>query len=336
MTETMRAIQVAYSGGPFELVERPLPQPGRGEVRIRVEACGVCHSDASSKNGFPGLTYPIIPGHEIAGVIEALGEGVVDWTVGQRVGAGWFGGQCGRCERCRRGEFMSCTNRNIHGVTRDGGYAEAVVAATDALALIPDDMASVEAAPMLCAGVTVYNALARCGARPGAVVGVVGLGGLGHLAVQFAAQMGYETVVVARGPEKADFARQLGAKHYIDSEAQEVAPALQALGGAQAIVATAANAEAIGAVINGLTIDGKLIVVGVPGEAFPVHAYQLLYGRTITGSAGGVGIESQDTMRFAAARGVTTMIETLPLERAAEAYDRMMAGKARFRMVLVP
>lgn len=337
MTATMRAIQVSRPGGPFELVERPLPEPGPGEVRIRVEACGVCHSDVSSKEGgLPGHIWPVVPGHEIAGVIDALGPGVVDWRIGQRVGAGWFGGQCGRCERCRRGDFMSCTNRSIHGVTRDGGYAEAVVAAADALALIPDDMASVEAAPMLCAGVTVYNALARCGARPGAVVAVVGLGGLGHLAVQFARRMGYETVAIARGVEKAEAARDFGAMHYIDSTTQDVAAALQALGGAQAIVATVTAADAIGAVINGLTIDGKLIVVGVPGEPFPVHAWQLLHGRTITGSAGGIGIESQDAMRFAAAQGVRPLIETVPLERAAEAYERMLVGQARFRMVLTP
>jgi D-arabinose 1-dehydrogenase-like Zn-dependent alcohol dehydrogenase len=284
--------------------------------------------------GMPNMTYPLIPGHEIAGTIEALGEGVVDWTIGQRVGAGWFGGMCGRCERCRRGEFMSCLNRQIHGVTRDGGYAEAVIAAADALALIPDDLAAVEAAPMLCAGVTVFNALARCGARPGSVVAIQGIGGLGHLAVQFAARMGYETVAIARGGDKENFARQLGARHYINSAAQDVAAELQALGGAQALITTVTAADAISPVINGLTIDGRLIVVGVPGEAFAVHAWQMLYGRVVTGSAGGTGVDSQDAMKFAALNAVKPLIETMPLERAADAYDRMMAGDARFRIVL--
>jgi len=333
----MKAMQVSYAGGPFELVERPLPEPGPREVRIRVEACGVCHSDASAKNGgFPGQIYPVIPGHEIAGTIDAIGVGVTQWTVGQRVGAGWFGGQCGRCERCLRGDFMACLNRSIHGITRDGGYAEAVIAADDALALIPDELASVEAAPMLCAGVTTFNALAKCGARPGGVVAVIGLGGLGHLAVQFAAKMGFETVAIARGAEKSNFAKSLGAKHYIDSTTDNVPASLQALGGAQAILATASSADGLGAAINGLTSDGRLIMLGVPGEPVPVYAYQVLYGRTLTGSAGGTGVESQDAMRFSALTGVRPMIETMPLAKVAEAYDRMMAGDARFRIVLTP
>jgi D-arabinose 1-dehydrogenase-like Zn-dependent alcohol dehydrogenase len=334
---TMRAVQVPYAGGPFEVVERPLPEPGPREVRIRVQACGVCHSDASAKNGgFPGQIYPVIPGHEIAGTIDAVGQGVTGWRPGQRVGAGWFGGQCGRCERCRRGDFMSCLNRSIHGVTRDGGYAEAVIAADDALALIPDELTAVEAAPMLCAGVTTFNALARCGARPGGVVAVMGVGGLGHLAVQFAAKMGFRTVAIARGSEKANLALALGAHRYIDSTAEDVAAELQALGGAQAILATGSGIDGVAAAINGLTIDGKLVMLGVPGQPIPVYAWQVLYGRSLTGSAGGTGIESQDAMRFSALTGVRPMIETLPLERAAEAYDRMMAGDARFRIVLTP
>lgn len=333
----MKAIQVSYAGGPFELVERPLPEPGRGEVRIRVEACGVCHSDASSKQGgMPRQVYPIVPGHEIAGVIDAVGEDVDPWQVGQRVGAGWFAGHCGRCERCRRGQFMSCSTLAIHGVTRDGGYAEAVIADAEALALIPDDLASVDAAPMLCAGVTTYNALARCGARPGGVVAVIGVGGLGHLAIQFAAKMGFDTVAISRGPDKANLARTLGARHYIDAAKDNVAATLQGLGGAQAILATGTSAEGLAAAINGLALDGKLIMLGVPGEPVPVYAYQVLYGRSITGSAGGTGVQSQDTMRFAALTGVRPMIETMPLARAAEAYERMMAGDARFRLVLTP
>jgi D-arabinose 1-dehydrogenase-like Zn-dependent alcohol dehydrogenase len=337
MAATMRAVQVPHAGGPFELVERPLPQPGPREVRIRVEACGVCHSDASAKNGgFPGQIYPVIPGHEIAGTIDAVGEGVVGWSVGQRVGAGWFGGACFRCERCRRGDFMTCQTPSIHGVTRDGGYAEAVIAADDALALIPDELKSVEAAPMLCAGVTTFNALARCGARPGAVVAVMGIGGLGHLAIQFAAKMGFVTVAIARGAEKANLALGLGAHHYIDSTVQNVAAELRSLGGAAALLATGSGADGLAGAINGLTIDGRLVMLGVPGQPIPVYAYQVLYGRSLTGSAGGTGVESQDTMRFSALTGVRPMIETLPLERAAEAYDRMMAGDARFRIVLTP
>ena len=333
----MKAVQIAHAGGPFEMVERPLPEPGRREVRVRVEACGVCHSDATAKDGgMPGQVYPIVPGHEIAGVIEAVGAGVTEWRVGQRVGAGWFGGQCGRCEPCRRGAFMSCLNRQIHGVTRDGGYAEAVIVADDALALIPDELSSVEAAPMLCAGVTTFNALARCGARPGSAIGVVGVGGLGHLAIQFAARMGYETVAIGRGEGKAPLALKLGAKHYLDSTRDDVPAALQKLGGAAAILSTATSAESLDRMINGLTSDGKLIMMGVPGDPVPVYAYQVLYGRTVTGSAGGTGIESQDAMRFSALNDVRPMIETLPLAKAAEAYNRMMAGDARFRIVLTP
>lgn len=336
-TPTMKAIQVSHAGGSFEWVERPLPRPGLREVRVRVEACGVCHSDASAKNGgLPGQIYPVVPGHEIAGVIDEVGEDVSEWSVGQRVGAGWFGGRCGRCERCRRGDFMSCRNASIHGITRDGGYAEAVIASADALALIPDELASTEAAPMLCAGVTTFKALANCGARPGSVVAVMGVGGLGHLAVQFSAKMGFETVAIARGAEKANFARGLGAKHYIDSTTEDVASALQALGGAQCILATASSADGVGAAINGLTIDGKLVLLGVPGEPISVYAYQLLYGRSVTGSAGGAAIDSEDTMAFSALTGVRPMIETFPLEQASEAYERMMAGKARFRIVLTP
>ena len=331
----MRAIQVAHAGGPFEMVDRELPEPGPGEVRVRVEACGVCHSDASSKQGgMPGQRYPIVPGHEIAGVIDALGDGVTGWRPGQRVGLGWFAGACGHCTPCRRGHAMACRNLEIHGVTRDGGYAEFVVGRADALALIPDDLSSVEAAPMLCAGVTTYNALRRCGARPGALVGVLGLGGLGHLGLQFAARMGYRAVAIARGSGKGELAARLGAAAYVDSTREDPGRALAALGGAEAIIATVTDAAAIASVIDGLTVDGKLIVVGVPHEPITVYAYQVLHGRSLTGSAGGVAIESEDAMVFSAGAGVRPMVETLPLERAMEAYDRMMAGEARLRMVL--
>jgi alcohol dehydrogenase/propanol-preferring alcohol dehydrogenase len=334
---TMKAVQVPFAGGPFELVERPLPEPGPGEVRIRVQACGVCHSDASAKQGgMAQQVYPIVPGHEIAGVIDALGEGVTGWSLGQRVGAGWFAGRCGRCEQCRRGQFMACANMAIHGVTRDGGYAEAVVVDAQSLALIPDEMASEDAAPMLCAGVTTFNALAHCGARPGAVVAVIGVGGLGHLAIQFAAKMGMIVVAISRGGDKANLARSLGAQHYVDSAKDNVAAALQGLGGADAVMATGVGVDGLAAAINGLTPDGKLVMLGVPGEPVPVFAWQVLRGRSVTGSAGGTGVQSQDAMRFAAQAGMRPMIETMPLDRAAEAYERMMAGGARFRMVLIP
>lgn len=334
---TMRAVQVAKPGGPLELVTRPLPEPGPGQVRIRVAACGICHSDAAAMDGhLPGQTWPIVPGHEIVGAIDAIGFGVTAWRIGQRVGAGWFASQCGQCERCRRGDFVACRNRSIHGVTRDGGYAEAVIAEATALAAIPDDLSDIDAAPMLCAGVTTYNALRRCGARPGATVAIVGLGGLGHLALQFAVKMGYRAVAIARGGAKAAFAEELGAHAYIDSTADDVVARLQALGGAQAVLATGTGTDGLAAAINGLTSDGRLIMLGVPREPLPVYAFQVLYGRAITGSAGGTGIESEDTMRFAALTGVRPVIETYPLDKAPEAFARMMAGAARLRVVLVP
>jgi D-arabinose 1-dehydrogenase-like Zn-dependent alcohol dehydrogenase len=331
----MRAVQVPYPGGPFELVERPMPEPGPGEVRVKVEACGVCHSDVSAKEGgYPGQSYPLIPGHEVAGVIEALGDGVEGWRAGQRVGVGWFGGQCGHCDNCRRGAFMACRHPQIPGITRDGGYAEAMVVSARALALIPDDLSAVEAAPMLCAGITTYNALKRAGLAPGDVVAVLGIGGLGHLAVQFAAKMGFHVVAVGRGREKEVLARQLGAHAYVDSEAENVAAALNALGGARAIISTVTGAAPLNASVDGLTFDGKLMVLGVPHDPIVVPAYLLLRGRSIQGSAGGTAIEAEAAMAFSQLVGVAPMIETLPLERAAEAYERMMDGSARFRMVL--
>jgi len=331
----MRAVQVPYAGGPFELVERPPPEPGPGEVRIKVEACGVCHSDVSAKEGgYPGQSYPLIPGHEVAGVIDALGDGVEGWRVGQRVGVGWFGGQCGHCDNCRRGAFMACRHPQIPGITRDGGYAEAMVVSARALALIPDDLSAVEAAPMLCAGITTYNALKRAGLAPGDVVAVLGIGGLGHLAVQFAARMGFHVVAVGRGREKEALARQLGAHAYVDSEAENVAAALNALGGARAIISTVTGAAPLNASVDGLTFDGKLMVLGVPHDPIVVPAYLLLRGRSIQGSAGGTAIEAEAAMAFSQLVGARPIIETLPLERAAEAYGRMMDGSARFRMVL--
>jgi D-arabinose 1-dehydrogenase-like Zn-dependent alcohol dehydrogenase len=333
---SMRAIQVAAKGGPFELVERPLPLPGRGEVRVKVEACGVCHSDSIARDGlFPGIPYPIVPGHEIAGVVDAVGEGVIGWPVGTRVGVGWFGGHCGRCEPCRRGDLVDCRNLRIPGINYDGGYAEAMVAPADALALIPDELSAVEAAPLLCAGVTTFHALRARGARPGDLVAILGIGGLGHLGVQFAAKMGFRTVAIARGAEKAALARQLGAHVYLDSQTQDVAGELTRLGGAKTILSTVTSGKAVGAVIPGLAVRGTLVVVGVGMDPIEVSSLDLIgASRSIVGHASGASIDSQDTLAFSALSGVRPTIETMPLERAAEAYDKMMANKARFRMVL--
>jgi len=332
----MRAIQIARANGPFELVERDLPEPGNGEVRVRVQACGICHSDSFTKEGtFPGVTYPRVPGHEIAGVIDAVGPGVIGWEAGQRVGVGWFGGHCGRCEPCRRGRLVDCRNLRIPGITYDGGYAEAMIAPTDALASIPDDLSAEDAAPLLCAGVTTYNALRHSGATAGDVVAILGIGGLGHLGVQFSARMGFRTVAIARGADKQNLAHQLGAHHTINSKAQNVADELNKLGGAQVVLSTVTNSPAISAVIDGIKVGGKLIVVGVSAEPIEVSPFQLIgASRTVQGHASGASIDSEDTLDFSALANVRPMIETMPLERATEAYDRMFSGAARFRMVL--
>jgi D-arabinose 1-dehydrogenase-like Zn-dependent alcohol dehydrogenase len=333
---TMRAVQVTEPGGPFELVEREVLDPGRGEVRVRVEACGVCHSDSLAKDGgFPGISYPVIPGHEVAGVIDALGDGVAGWEVGARVGVGWFGGNCGHCDPCRRGDFIWCENSSIPGVTMDGGYADFLVISATALASIPEDLKAEDAAPLLCAGVTTYNALRHSGAQPGDLVAILGVGGLGHLGVQFAARQGFETVAIARGRDKEPLARELGAHHYIDSTSEDVAAALLALGGARIVLATVTSADAMTATFGGLGPRGKLIVVGASMEPLTISPMQFIGGgKTITGHASGTSMDSQDTLAFCALSGVRPMIETMPLERATEAYDRMMSGDARFRMVL--
>jgi alcohol dehydrogenase/propanol-preferring alcohol dehydrogenase len=332
----IRVVQVAQKGGPLELVEREMPQPGRGEVRIKVQACGVCHSDSVAVDGlFPSVHFPIVPGHEIAGVIDAVGEDVVGWDLGTRVGVGWFGGHCGHCEPCRRGDLVDCRNLRIPGVTYDGGYAEAMVAPADALALIPDDLAPAEAAPLLCAGVTTYNALRESGARPGDLVAILGIGGLGHLGVQFARKMGYRTVAIARGRDKEPLARQLGAHVYLDSQSQDVAAELTKLGGAKTILATVTSGKAMSAVIPGLAVRGRLVVVGVGFDPIEVSPFDLIgASRSVVGHASGASIDSQDTLAFSALADVRPMIETVPLERAAEAYAKMMSGEARFRMVL--
>jgi D-arabinose 1-dehydrogenase-like Zn-dependent alcohol dehydrogenase len=336
MMAKMRAVQVSYAKGPWELVERDIPEPGVGQVRIRVQACGVCHSEALVKEGtWPGVSYPRIPGHEVAGVIETLGSGVEGWNAGQRVGVGWYGGHCGHCNSCRRGELDMCENRLITGVSFDGGYADYMVAPASALALIPDELTPVEAAPLMCAGITTFNALRNSGPRAGEVVAVLGVGGLGHLGVQYAAKMGFTTVAIARGQDKGELARQLGARHYIDSTSQDVPAELGKLGGAKVILSTVTNAQAINEVLDGLGVDGKLIVAGVTDKPLEIMTAALVARRrSVKGWYSGTAIDSQDTMEFSVLAGVRSMNEVYPLERAAEAYEFMMSGKARFRVVL--
>ncbi len=333
---SMRAVVVREPGGDFEIEERPVPEPGFQEALVRVHACGVCHSDVYAKEGsFPGVSHPLVPGHEISGVIETLGDHVEGWEVGQRVGVGWFGGNCGWCEWCRRGALIDCENMDIPGVTRDGGYADYVVVNARALASMPDDLTDEEAAPLLCAGITTYNALRTSGARGGDRVAVLGVGGLGHLGVQFANKLGFETVAIARGTDKEELARELGAHHYIDSTAGDPGAALQALGGVDLILSTITSAGAMGAVFGGLRPLGRFLVVGADMEPIPVPAGALIGGsKSLTGHSSGTSKDSEDALDFSMLFGVRPMIETLPLERASEAYEKMMSGDARFRMVL--
>src|SRR5437899_492113 len=332
---TVRVVQVSRPNGPFEIVERQIPEPGAGTVRIKVLACGICHSDSLTKEGaYPGLQYPRVPGHEVAGVIDAIGSGIVNWKPGERVGVGWNGGYCGHCDPCRRGEFFACVTGQVTGITYDGGYAEYLVAPASAVARMPAELPAVEAAPLLCAGITTFNALRHSGARPGDVVAVLGLGGLGHLGVQYAARMGFHTVGIARGKDKEPLARQLGASVYIDSQAQDPAAELVKRGGAKVILATATSGEAMSAVQGGLAVGGTLLVIGA-AAAMQVSPLMLLGGRrSIKGWYSGTSIDTQDTLAFSARTGVRSMNETYPLERVTEAYDRMMSGKARFRVVL--
>jgi D-arabinose 1-dehydrogenase-like Zn-dependent alcohol dehydrogenase len=333
---TMRAMQVSEPGGDFELVEREVPQPGQGEAVVRVHACGVCHSDSFAKEGgYPGVSHPLVPGHEIAGVVEALGDGVKGWEVGQRVGVGWFGGNCGYCEWCRRGSLIDCENMEIPGITADGGYADYVLIRASAMASMPDELGAEDAAPLLCAGITTYNALRHSGARGGDRVAILGVGGLGHLGVQFARKLGFETVAIARGDDKAQLARKLGAHHYIDSTAGDPGQALADLGGADVILSTVTSADAMAAVFAGLRPQGKLVVVGASMDPIGVPAAMLIGGaKTIAGHASGTSRDSEDTLAFSVLSDVRPMIETMPLERAGEAYEKMMSGDARFRMVL--
>lgn len=332
----MRAVQVPGPKMPFQLVEKEVPSPKKGTVRVKVQACGICHSDSFTKEGlFPGIQYPRVPGHEIAGVIDALGEETGDWKVGQRVGIGWHGGHCKICPSCRRGDFITCSNPQVPGITYDGGYEEYLIAPIEALALIPENLSPVEVGPLMCAGITTFNALRNSGAKAGETVAILGIGGLGHLAVQFAVKMGFRTVALARGKDKEPLAKKLGAHHYIDTENQKVSDELKKLGGAKVILATVTNAKAINAVIDGLGVDGKLLVVGIPEEPLSVPILPLIAARRIVeGWPSGTSMDSQDTLSFSALSGVRSMNQIFPLEKAAEAYDLMMSGKARFRVVL--
>ncbi len=333
----MRAIQVTTPGGPFEEVQRDIPEPERGSVRVKVQACGICHSDSFTKEGtFPGLQYPRVPGHEIAGVIDAVGADVAPFRKGQRVGVGWHGGHCGHCNSCRRGDFVTCqVAPAVPGITFDGGYAEYMVAPASSLALVPDDLSAVDAAPLMCAGITTFNALRHSGAGPGDLVAVLGIGGLGHLGVQFAAKMGFRTIAIARGADKAALAKTLGAHDYIDSQAQDVAGELAKRGGARLILATATSGAAMTAALDGLGVNGTLLVLGAADEPLKVPASTLIGKRVaVRGWPAGSSIDSQDTMAFSVLAGVRPMLEEFPLARAAEAYARMMSGHARFRVVL--
>src|ERR1041384_284884 len=332
---TMRVAQIPAPKGKFEIVERPIPEPSPGTVRIKVAACGICHSDALVKEGlWPGIPYPRVPGHEVAGTIDAVGEGVTRWKVDQRVGVGWNGGYCGQCDHCRRGNLFACETQQVTGISFDGWYGEYIIAPASAVARFPDGLSQVDAAPLLCAGITTFNALRNSGARPGDVVAVLGLGGLGHLGVQYAAKCGFRTVAIARGKDKEPLARQLGASVYIDSQSQDPAGELQKLGGANVILSTVTVGDAMSAVQGGLAINGKLIVIGA-AESLQLSPIVLLMGQlSVKGWYSGTAIDSQDTLAFSARAGVRSMNEIFPLERVNEAYDRMMDGKARFRMVL--
>jgi len=338
MSDTMRAAVLPEAGAEFELVEREVPEPAPAEVRVAVEACGICHSDAFAKEGtYPGLTYPHVPGHEIAGRIDAVGDDVEGWSTGDRVGVGWHGGHCFTCDACRRGDFQQCENAEITGITYDGGYAEYTTVPSEALAAIPEELAAADAAPLLCAGVTTYNALRNTDARPGDLVAVQGVGGLGHLGIQYAHAAGFETVALSRSPDKADLARELGADHFVDASEADPAERLQELGGADVILGTAPSSDAIESILGGIGTDGSVVLVGVPGEPIGANVQHLVGTRgSVEGWASGHARDSQDTLEFSSLRNITPEIETYPLDDVAEAYDRMIENEARFRVVLEP
>jgi NADPH2:quinone reductase len=338
MSDTMWAVVVVEPGAAFEVVEHEIPQPAPDEVRVAVDACGICHSDSYVKEGgFPGIEYPRIPGHEIAGRVDAVGEDVTGWSEGDRVGAGWHGGHCFTCDPCRHGQFLQCEDGEITGLTFDGGYAEYATVPAEALARVPESLDAVDAAPLLCAGVTTFNALRNSGARPGDLVAVQGIGGLGHLGVQYARAAGFETVALSRSPDKRELALELGADHFVDAGAEDPAAALQRLGGARVVLATAPSAAAVESVVGGLGIDGQVVVVGVPHEPAGIDLQGLITNRgAVEGWASGHARDSQDTLEFSALRDVTPTVETYPLAEADAAYERMMANEARFRVVLEP
>jgi len=332
----MTAVQIRSPGGPFEVVKREIPAPGHNQIRIRVQACGICHSDMFVKEGYwPGLQYPRVTGHEVAGIVDEVGPGVTAWKKGQRVGVGWHGGHCGQCDPCRRGDFMGCRYFQVTGFQEDGGYAQYMIARHEAVAAVPAALSPVEAAPLLCAGVTTFNGLRRSGAQGGDLVAVQGLGGLGHLGIQFAGKMGFHTVAIGRGQDKESLALKLGAVRYLDSSAVDVAKELTNLGGASVILATAPDSKAMSALIDGLGVGGQLLVVGASADPINVTPVQLIMSRrSIRGWPSGTARDSEDTLNFCALTGIRPMIETLPLEQAAKGYEQMLGGKARFRVVL--
>ena len=334
--KTMKVVQVPKAGADFEIVDREIPEPGLGQVRIRVQACGICHSDVITKEGsFPGISYPRVPGHEVAGLIDEVGAGVKDWKKGERVGVGWHGGQDGTCLACRRGDFINCANAKFCGVSYDGGYQEFMVAPVEALARMPESLDAAEAAPLMDAGTTTFNALRHSGALPGDLVAIQGIGGLGHLGVQFAKKFGYRVAAISRGANNAVLAKKLGADLYIDSAATDAAAELQKLGGASTILATAPSGKSMSALVGGLGANGTLMVVGVSMDPIEVPSIQLIMGKKrIQGWASGIPSDSEDTLRFAEMTGVHPMIEKYPLSQAAEGYARMLSGKAQFRVVL--
>ncbi|MFL5247056.1 MAG: alcohol dehydrogenase [Myxococcales bacterium] len=334
---TMKAVQVSRANGPFEVVEREIPEPGPGQIRVKVEACGVCHSDAMVKAAaFPGMQLPRVPGHEIAGRVNAIGPGVIGWKTGERVGVGWHGGHCFRCNACRKGLFINCEQAKITGVTQDGGFAEYMVSPAEAVARIPEKLTAVEAAPLMCAGVTTYNSLRNSGARAGDIVAVQGIGGLGHLALQYSANMGFRTVAISRGADKEDLARHCGAHEYLDTDKTPAAEGLKKLGGADVILATAPHSAAIASTIDGLKPRGKLLLVAAPFEPLSVSAFSLLSGRTVAGWPSGSAIDSEETMQFSALTGVRPRTETFRLEQADAALAKVMENQIRFRAVLIP
>ena len=333
----MRSVQVTKPNGPFEIVDRDIPEPDKKQVLIKVQACGICHSDSFTKEGsFPGIQYPRVPGHEIAGIIDKVGNDVTRWKPGERVAVGWYGGHCGHCESCRRGDFITCKFAQVPGISYDGGYADYMIAPVETLASIPEKLSAIEAAPLMCAGITTYNALRNSGARTGDVVGILGMGGLGHLGIQFASKMGFNTIAIGRARDREEeLMMKLGARQYIDNRTQNVVEELNKLGGAKVVLATVPSGKAMTEILGGLAANGKLVIIGASDEPIEVPPALMILGRrSLIGWPAGTSIDSQDTLSFSVLSGVRSMNEVFPLERASEAYDHMMSGKAKFRCVL--